>query len=44
MPEPTPGPAPAVIPESRDERVVESTWEAEEFFFGRGSRREPRRR
>jgi len=31
-------------PELRDERVVESTWEAEEFFFGRGPRREPRRR
>ena len=27
-----------------EERVAESTWEAEEFFFGRGPRREPRRR
>jgi uncharacterized protein YhaN len=42
--EPAPALTPAVLPEPRDERVAESTWEAEEFFFGRGSRREPRRR
>ena len=43
-PEPGPAAETAVVPATRDERVAESTWEAEEFFFGRGARREPRRR
>lgn len=42
-PEPRPTPPPVIV-EPRDEPVAESTWEAEEFFFGRGPRREPRRR
>lgn len=43
--EPPPAPTPVVArPEPREDRVGEPTWEAEEFFFGRGSRREPRRR
>jgi len=44
IPEPRPTPEPAARSLARDEPIVESTWEAEEFFFGRGSRREPRRR
>jgi len=44
VPETTPAEPAAVIPEPAREVVVESAWEAEDFFFGRGSRREPQRR